>query len=98
MARNGMAYRAGMGVWELAKDATARLPRGKGGIVVRAERGTLVVTQAGDPEDHVLRPGEEVRLPRGGLAVAWALTPSVLAVRDSRAGRRGTAQADRKAA
>jgi hypothetical protein len=82
---------SGTGVWDLAQDATMRLPRGRSGVVARAERGTLVVTQAGDPEDHVLRPGEEVRLPRGGLAVAWALTPSVLAVRDPRPERAGAA-------
>ncbi len=67
---------------ELAKDATLRLPRGRNGVVVRAEGGSLVVTQEGDPEDHVLGPGEEVHLPRGGLAVAWALSPVAVLVRD----------------
>jgi hypothetical protein len=70
-------------VWELGKDATVRLPRWRKGLVARVERGTLIVTQAGDPEDHVLAAGDEVRLPPGGLAVAWALTPSLLAVRDA---------------
>ncbi len=95
MARNWMASRTGsdIGVWELARDATVRLPRGRNGIVARVERGTLLVTQAGDPEDHVLGPGDELRLPRGGLAVAWALTPSVLAVRDPLAERARVAQA-----
>lgn len=87
MTRSWMASRAGNEVWELAQDATLRLPRGRNGIVVRAERGNLLVTQAGDLEDHVLGPGDEVRLPRGGLAVAWALLPSLIAVRDPRVGR-----------
>jgi DUF2917 family protein len=85
MAFGWKAQRTGSGtrVWQLARDATLRLPPARGGILVRAERGTVLVTQAGDPEDHVLGAGEEVRLPPGGLAVAWALTPSVLAVRDA---------------
>ena len=68
-------------VWGLGKDETLRLPRKRGGIVARVEKGTVVVTQAGDPEDHVLRTGESVTLPVAGLAIAWALTPAVLVVR-----------------
>ena len=63
---------------ELAENATLRLPPGRSGVVVRVERGSLLVTQEGDPEDHVLGPGDEVRLPRGGLAVAWALAATRL--------------------
>jgi len=94
MARSWTASRTGSGtrVWELAQDSTLRLPPGRNGILARVERGTLLVTQAGDPEDHVLGPGDEVWLPRGGLAVAWALTPSVLAVRDSVTERAGAPQ------
>ena len=69
-------------MWRLGRDETLRLNPGRHGIVARAQCGTVVVTQAGDPEDHVLLPGEEIRIPRGGVVVAWALTPSVLAVRD----------------
>jgi hypothetical protein len=43
----------------------------------------VLVTQAGDLEDHVLRTGEVLTLPPGGLVVAWALTPSTVAVRGS---------------
>ena len=64
---------------ELARDSTVRLPPGRGGVLARVLRGTVLVTQAGDPEDHVLGPGDEARLPPGGLVVAWALTPSVIA-------------------
>jgi hypothetical protein len=71
------------GTWELAKDATLRLPRGRNGVVVRAERGEVVVTQAGDPDDHVVACGEALWLPRGGLAVAWALSPARLVVEDA---------------
>lgn len=65
--------------WDLAADDTLRLPRQP--VVVRVERGTVVVTQASDPEDHVVGAGEEVVLPGGRLAVAWALAPSRLEVR-----------------
>ncbi len=68
--------------WELDKDQTVRLTPGRGGVVLRAERGCLLVTQEGDPEDHVLGPGDELRMSGRGLAVAWALSPSSLAVAD----------------
>jgi Protein of unknown function (DUF2917) len=84
MATTWTASRRGTAInlWRLAQDETLRLDPGKGGIVARAQCGTVVVTQTGDPEDHVLLAGEEMRIPRGGVVVAWALTPSVLAVRD----------------
>lgn len=68
------------GTRELAANATLRVEPGRYGVVLRAERGLAMVTQAGDPEDHVLVPGEVLRLPRGGLVVAQALTPARLAV------------------
>ncbi|HEX9288716.1 MAG TPA: DUF2917 domain-containing protein [Anaeromyxobacteraceae bacterium] len=70
----------GMGTWDLAKDATLRIRPGRGGVVLRADRGCLILTQPGDPEDHVLQAGEEVRLPRGGDVVAWALEEARLVV------------------
>lgn len=69
------------GTWELAENATMRLPRGRLAVVVRAERGMVLITQEGDPEDHVLEPGDEIVLPVGGLAVAWAFTDAVISVR-----------------
>jgi catechol 2,3-dioxygenase-like lactoylglutathione lyase family enzyme len=48
------------GIWELAENATMRLPRGRFAVIVRAERGTLLITQEGDPEDHVLESGDEI--------------------------------------
>lgn len=68
------------GSFELEQDATLRVrPRGYG-VVIRAEGGLVLVTQAGDPEDHVLAPGDELRLPRGGLVVAQAFAASRLVV------------------
>ena len=45
------------------------------------ETGVVVVTREGDPEDHVLRAGETVVLPRRGKVVAWALQPARATVR-----------------
>jgi len=69
-----------MGTWDLARDATLRIRPGRRGVALRADRGCVLVTQPGDPEDHVLEAGEEVRLPRGGLVVAWALEAARLVV------------------
>jgi hypothetical protein len=70
-------------MWQLGRDETIRLPLGRRPLVARLERGSVIVTQTGDPEDHVLGAGEEVRLARHGLTVAWALEPSVLVLEDS---------------
>jgi Protein of unknown function (DUF2917) len=69
------------GRWELAGDATMRFARGRSAIAARVERGTVLVTQEGDVEDHVLEAGDEIVLRRGGLAVAWALTDAAISVR-----------------
>jgi hypothetical protein len=66
--------------WDLRRDETLRLAPGPGGLVLRAERGSLVVTQEGDPDDHVLGPGDELALRARGLAVVWALSAACLAV------------------
>jgi hypothetical protein len=68
--------------FELAADETMRLPRGR--FVVRADRGTVLVTQEGDLEDHVLEAGDELVLARQGLAVAWAFTDAAVTVREAR--------------
>jgi hypothetical protein len=41
----------------------------------------VMVTREGDLEDHVLERGDELLLPAGGLAVAWAFTAARLSVR-----------------
>jgi hypothetical protein len=68
---------------ELSQDATIQLPPGRRGLVVRVERGVLLVTQAGDLEDHVLEPTQELRIPCGGLAVGWALAPATVVIADA---------------
>jgi Protein of unknown function (DUF2917) len=73
----------GTGTKDLATNTTLRVHPGRHGAVLRAERGLVLVTQTGDREDHVLAPGEELRLPRGGLVVALALAAARLAVRDA---------------
>lgn len=71
---------------DLPRDGTVRLPPGRGETVVRAVLGTVVVTREGDPEDHVLTPGAELRLPPAGLAVAWAMAASRIQVWHERRG------------
>ena len=66
---------------DMERDTTLRLPRG---AVVEVERGLVLVTREGDPQDHVLEPGMGLPLGRG-LAVAWALEPSRVRVRRARA-------------
>jgi hypothetical protein len=68
---------------ELSQDATIQLPPGRRGLVVRVERGVLLVTQEGDLDDHVLEPAQELRIPRGGLAVGWALAPATVVIKDA---------------
>lgn len=68
------------GTFELGRDTTLRVRPGRRGVTVRAERGTLLVTQEGDREDHVLEPGEVSWFPRGGLVVALALSDARVVV------------------
>jgi hypothetical protein len=77
------------GARELPRDATLRVHPGRRGVVLRADRGVVHVTQAGDLEDHVIEAGEEVRLPRGGLVVAYALQAARLVVCDVLPGNPG---------
>ena len=64
----------------LAGNETMQVPRPPATRLVRVERGLVLVTREGDPEDHVLSPGMELALPRRGRTVAWALTPARLRV------------------
>ena len=70
------------GAWKLAANETRRLPRGRPVTTVRVERGTVLVTQQGDLEDHVLEPGDELVLVGGGLAVAWAFREAAISVHE----------------
>jgi hypothetical protein len=78
-----IAIRTLAGVRELAENATMRLPHRRSPSVVRVERGTVLVTQQGDLEDHVLEPGDEIVLRGNRLAVAWAFTEAAISVRDA---------------
>jgi hypothetical protein len=80
--------------WSAARDETRRLARGPEGLEVLVQAGCLLVTRAGDHEDHVLGPGELLRVTGPGLVVAWALEPSqVVLTRPRKAsGRRPTLQ------
>ncbi len=64
----------------LATDETVRLSPGRSGLTLRVAGGRVLVTQSGDPEDHVLARGQTLRLAGRGRVVAWALEPSVLLV------------------
>jgi hypothetical protein len=66
------------GAWELPRDSTLGLRPGHGGVAVRCREGTLLVTQAADPLDHVLTPGDEVKLGRRGRVAIWALSDAAL--------------------
>jgi hypothetical protein len=87
--------------WHLDENAAMRLPRGKPALVVRVERGTVLVTQAGDLEDHLLEEGEAFVLAGRGLAVAWAFTEATISVnvleRSSAGGRAAPSRMRRSA-
>ena len=83
MTTSTAAISSPSGRWELAENATMRLPRGRSATVVRVERGTVLITQEGDLDDHVLEAGDEIFLPVGGLAVAWAFTEAAISVREA---------------
>ena len=64
----------------MADNDTVALRPGARGLSLRGQRGTFLVTQEGDPLDHVLEPGGELRTTRRGLVVIWALSDGVIAV------------------
>ncbi len=67
-------------VCDLDENEVMALPHGRAGSVVRVHGGTVLVTQEGDREDHVLEPGDELRLRRRGRAVAWAFTDATISL------------------
>ncbi len=62
-------------VWSLRRNEVVRVREGS---AVGCRRGTCVVTQARDPEDHVLEAGDVFQTARRGLALVWALTEAEL--------------------
>lgn len=78
------------GTFTLARDATFRPAAG----LVRVERGTVVVTQSGDHEDHVLEGGAEFRPARRGRVVIWALDDAQVTVAPAGAPRATSAASE----
>jgi hypothetical protein len=74
--------------FDLDRDATLRIPRRRGTALIRVERGVVLVTRAGDLEDHVLERGMELRVSGPGLVIAWALEPSTVRVGEAAPRRR----------
>jgi hypothetical protein len=67
--------------WSLGEGETwHQRGRRAGPVVVRVRRGLLLVTREGDPEDHLLGPGDAVVFPPRGRLVAWALEPALASV------------------
>lgn len=92
--------RAPGGAWELDENAAVALPHGPAASVVRVHRGTVLVTQAGDLEDHLLEGGQELVLRPRGRAVAWAFTAASVSLSAARAAaaRDGSAARGRRPA
>jgi hypothetical protein len=65
--------------WEVRDNETLSLRPGRGGILLRPQRGTFLVTQEGDPIDHLLGQGDEFRAAGRRLVVAWALSDGAIA-------------------
>jgi len=76
--------------WALEENQTATLD-GARPVLLRLERGLLLVTREGDPGDHLLRAGDALALPGRGKVVAWALEPSRATVRDAASAAFGAA-------
>lgn len=68
-------------VVHLRRDDTLSLDTRRDAVFVRCRRGTVLVTQEGDLEDHVLEPGDELTSARGGRLAVWALAEGDVTVR-----------------
>jgi hypothetical protein len=67
------------GCWQVRDNETLSLRPGRGGVLLRPQRGTFLVTQEGDPLDHLLGQGDEFRAAGRRLVVAWALSDGAIA-------------------
>ena len=71
-------------VLDLETNTALSLPSSRTGLDVEVLAGSVLVTQSGDPDDHVLVDGQRGRFgPRGVAAMAFA--PSRLRIRDGAA-------------
>ena len=64
--------------FRLHQDATLAFRPGRAGLVLRCQSGMFLVTQQGDPDDHVLGSGDAFRTASRGRVVAWAFQAGVL--------------------
>lgn len=62
------------------RDNEATSFRGRPGCEITCKVGVALVTQEGDPEDHVLEVGDTLRISKAGRVVAMALCDCVLRV------------------
>lgn len=60
------------------RDATVAFRPGRAGLDLRCQSGLFLVTQEGDPDDHVLAAGDSFRTASRGRVVAWAFEAGVL--------------------
>ena len=75
----------------MAKDQTLRLPAAAG-VRIASQRGTVWITQDGDPRDIVLSAGESVVLERTTSTIVQAIEPAQITMADPvKASRRESA-------
>jgi hypothetical protein len=73
----------GPGTIRVRENGTVRFRPGRGGLALRCLGGSFLVTQAGDPSDHVLASADEFRTAARGLVVAWALSEGAIDAREA---------------
>ena len=78
------------GTFALARDATLSPANG----LVRVDRGTVILTQSGDLDDHVLEVGAEFRPAPRGRVVIWALDEALVTIAPAATPRRVATQCE----
>jgi hypothetical protein len=66
--------------WKIRDNGTLSFRPGPRGLVLQCQSGTLLVTQEGDPLDHVLGACDEFRTDGRGLVVVWALSDGAVSM------------------
>ncbi len=64
--------------FRLGRDATLAFRARRAGLTLSCQSGVFLVTQEGDPDDHVLGSGDTFRTASPGRVVAWAFQAGVL--------------------
>ncbi len=62
----------------IERSAFCRLGRNHRGARIRCSRGTLWVTQPGDPADYILRAGDGLTVTRPGMILVQALSDAAV--------------------